>query len=153
MNNMKKLLVLVTVLMITAGAYAQIEAPVKWAYAAKRTSATEAVVFLKATIQPGWHIYSLHVKEGGPIKTSFTFAPSKDFSLIGKTIEPTPLKKYESSFKMNVTYFEKEVVFQQKIKLKSANATVVKGTLEYEVCNNLKCLPPEEISFNIPVAK
>lgn len=150
---MKKLLVLVTVLMITAGAYAQIETPVKWAYAAKRTSPTEAVVFLKATIQPGWHIYSLHVKKGGPIPTSFTFAPSKDYMLIGKTIEPKPASKYEKSFYMNVTYFEKEVVFQQKIKLRSANATAVKGTLEYEVCNNQKCLPPEDVNFSIPVAK
>jgi len=150
---MKKLLVLVIALMLTAGAYAQIEAPVKWGYGAKRISATEAVVFLKATIQPGWHIYSLHVKKGGPIATSFTFAPSKDYMLTGKTIEPKPASKYEKSFYMNVTYFEKEVVFQQKIKLKSANAITVKGKLEYEVCNNQKCLPPEEVSFNIPVAK
>jgi DsbC/DsbD-like thiol-disulfide interchange protein len=150
---MKKFLVLVTALMITASAYAQIEAPVKWSYAAKRTSATEAVVFLKATIQTGWHIYSLNVKPGGPIKTSFTFEKSKDFTLTGKTTEPTPLKKFEKTFKMNVTYFEKEVVFQQKIKLKSANATKVTGKLEYEVCNNLKCVLPPEVNFSIPVAK
>lgn len=150
---MKKLLALTAALVLTISVYAQIEAPVKWSYAAKRTSATEAVVFLKATIQAGWHIYSLNVKEGGPIKTSFTFEKSKDFTLAGKTTEPKPLAKYEKSFKMNVTYFEKEVIFQQKIKLKSANATTVKGKLEYEVCNNLKCLPPEEVSFSIPVAK
>jgi len=150
---MKKLLALTAALILTISAYAQIEAPVKWSYAAKRTSATEAVVFLKATIQPGWHIYSLNVKEGGPIKTSFTFEKSKEFSLIGKTTEPKPMVKFENSFKMNVTYFEKEVIFQQKIKLKSANVTTVKGKLEYMVCNNIKCLPPEEVNFTIPVAK
>ena len=150
---MKKLLVLVTAVMLTLGAFAQIEAPVKWAYAAKRTSATEAVVFLKATIQPGWHIYSLNVKEGGPIKTSFTFAPSKDYALAGKVVEPKPATKFENAFKMNVSYFEKEVVFQQKIKLKSANTITVKGRLEYMVCNNQKCLPPEEVNFSIPLGK
>ena len=150
---MKKLLALTAALILTISAYAQIEAPVKWSYAAKRTSATEAVVFLKATIQPAWHIYSLNVKEGGPIKTSFTFEKSKDFTLTGKTTEPKPMAKFEKAFKMNVTYFEKEVIFQQKIKLKSANATTVKGKLEYMVCNNLKCLPPEEVNFTIPVAK
>ncbi len=150
---MKKLLALVAAITITACAYAQIEAPVKWGYFAKRTSPTEAIILLKATIQPGWHIYSLHVKKGGPIATSFTFMPSKDYTLMGPVSEPKPASKFEPSFKMNVTYFEKEVIFQQKIKLKSPNATVVKGALEYEVCNNQKCLPPEDVNFNIPVAK
>jgi DsbC/DsbD-like thiol-disulfide interchange protein len=150
---MKKLGLLIVALMLTIGAFAQIEAPVKWSYAAKRISPTEAVVLLKATIQPGWHIYSQKVKEGGPIKTSFVFTPSKDFTLVGKTIEPKPATKFEKAFKMNVSYFEKEVIFQQKVKLKSANATTIKGKLEYMVCNDLKCLPPEEVNFTVAVGK
>lgn len=150
---MKKLGVLLIALMFTIGAYAQIEAPVKWSYAAKRVSPTEAVIFLKATIQPGWHIYSQKVKEGGPIKTSFVFTSSKDFTLVGKPVEPKPATKFEKAFKMNVSYFEKEVVFQQKIKIKSANAITVKGKLEYMVCNDIKCLPPEEVSFTVAVNK
>ena len=140
-------------LLISIGAFAQIETPVKWSYAAKRISATEAVVFLKATIQDGWHIYSMDVKEGGPIKTSFTFPASKEYSLVGTPTEPTPVTKYEKSFSMNVSYFEKAVIFQQKIKIKSANATVVKGQLEYMTCNDKKCLPPEDVDFSIPVSK
>jgi len=54
---------------------------------------------------------------------------------------------------MNVTYFENSVIFQQRIKLKSAKATVVKGQLEYETCNDKKCLPPEDVSFSIPLGK
>ena len=135
------------------GAYAQIESPVKWSYAAKKLSNTEAVVFLKATIQDGWHIYSQNVKDGGPIKTSFTFLPSKEYSLVGKTSEPAPATKYEDAFKMNVSYFEKSVIFQQKIKLKSPNASVVKGKLEYMTCNDRKCLPPEDLDFSVPLSK
>src|SRR6202012_1478653 len=97
---MKKLLLLITVLMVSAGAFAQIEAPVKWAYAAKRISPTEAVVFLRATIDDGWHIYSSNQKDGGPIKTSFDFAPSKDYVLVGKPSEPKPLSKFEKTFSM-----------------------------------------------------
>jgi hypothetical protein len=150
---MKKVLILAALMVIGVGAFAQIEAPVKWSYAAKRISSTEAVVFLKATIEDSWHIYSLNVKDGGPIKTSFTFKPSKDYTLTGKPIEPTPLSKYEKSFSMDVTYFEKSVIFQQKIKLKSADATTVKGQLEYMTCNDKKCLPPEDIDFAIPLGK
>jgi thiol:disulfide interchange protein DsbD len=150
---MKKCLFLAAVLMISIGAYAQIEAPVKWSYGAKKISSTEAVIFLKATIEDGWHIYSQDVKDGGPIKTSFTFTPSSAYSLVGKTIEPTPTTKFEDAFKMNVSYFEKSVIFQQKIKLKSANASVVKGKLEYMTCNNKKCLPPEDVDFSVPLSK
>jgi hypothetical protein len=150
---MKRIFLAAAALVLSFGAKAQIESHVKWSYAAKKISPTEAVVFLKATIDDKWHIYGLDVKDGGPIKTSFTFAPSKEYSLVGKPIQPTPIKKYESTFKMDVTYFEKSVVFQQKIKLKSANATAVKGQLEYMTCNDQKCLPPEDIDFSIPLGK
>lgn len=150
---MKKILLLIIVLVMSKGAFAQIESPVKWAYGAKRISPTEAVIFLRATIDDGWHIYSLNIKDGGPIKTSFTFPSSKDYTLIGTVTEPKPASKYETSFKMDVTYFEKTVTFQQKIKLKTKGATVVKGSLEYETCNDHKCLPPDDVDFSIPIAK
>lgn len=150
---MKKLLLLMVALVICAGAYAQIETPVRWAYAAKKLNSKEAVVYLKATIQPGWHIYSLNVGDGGPIKTSFEFTPSKLYAPVGKTTEPQPLSKYEESFKMNVTYFEKEVVFSQKVSLKSAAATAVTGKLTYMTCNDKKCLPPDDVDFTIPLGK
>ena len=150
---MKRILLLMVVFMISAGAYAQIEAPVKWSYAAKRLPNNEAVIFLRATIQDGWHIYSQNVKDGGPIKTSFTFAKSNQYTLVGNASEPTPLSKYEDAFKMDVSYFEKTVTFQQKIKLKSPNVTAVKGQLEYMTCNNKKCLPPEDVDFTVPLGK
>ncbi|GAB2988274.1 hypothetical protein GCM10027049_31040 [Mucilaginibacter puniceus] len=148
---MKKLLVLIGVLVLSVVANAQIETPIRWAQGSKRISDTEAMVLLRARIQPGWHIYSQIVNEGGPIKTSFTFAPSETYTLAGKTIEPTPKTKYEEGFKMNIGYFEKEVIFQQKVKLKSTSSTEVKGVLEYAVCNKIGCLPPEELAFNIPI--
>ena len=95
---MKKLLVLTTALLITISASAQIENPVKWAYAAKRTSAADATFFIKATIQNGWHIYSQYVKEGGPIKTSFTFTPSKTYTTVGKPTEPKAVTKFDKQF-------------------------------------------------------
>jgi DsbC/DsbD-like thiol-disulfide interchange protein len=150
---MKKAFAIVIALFLTVGAYAQIVTPVKWAYAAKRTGANEVTVFLKASIGAGWHIYSQNVKEGGPIKTSFTFAKSKDYTLVGKTIEPKPITKFEKAFNMNVSFFENEVVFTQKLKLKSANVAVIKGQLEYMTCNDQKCLPPEDVNFTIPVGK
>lgn len=150
---MKKLLVLITILMISASAFAQIESPVKWAYGAKRISSTEAVIFIRATIDDGWHIYSAYQKDGGPVKTAFTFTPSRDYALVGKVSEPTPLTKFEKAFGIDVTYFENTVTFQQKVHLKTSGAAVIKGKLEYETCNDHKCLPPDDVDFSIPVGK
>jgi len=50
---------------------AQILTPVKWSYAAKETGKNEAVVFLKATIDDGWRIYSQIVKGGWSGKNQF----------------------------------------------------------------------------------
>ncbi|MGN6396634.1 MAG: protein-disulfide reductase DsbD domain-containing protein [Mucilaginibacter sp.] len=148
---MKKLLFILSALILCITAKAQVEAPVKWSYAAKKLNATEAVVFIKADITTMWHIYGLKVKSDGP-KTAFTFAKSKDYQLVGATTQPVPVKKYEPNLKMDITYFEKSVIFQQKIKLKSTDKAIVKGQLEYVACNGSKCLPPEDVNFSIPIA-
>lgn len=148
---MKKATLVIAMLLFTIlGASAQIETPVTWSYAQKKTSATEAIIYIKATVQDGWHIYSQHVKPGGPVKTTIKFNPSKEFTKVGTTSEPKPLTKFEKVFDMNVGYFEKSVVFQQKIKLSKATANVT-GTIEFMVCDESRCLPPEEIKFAVQV--
>lgn len=148
---MKILLVSGALLLGAASAQAQILTPVKWAYAAKKTSPTEAVLLLKATMDEGWHVYSQTVQKGGPVKTTLTFAPAKTYTLVGTPTEPTPVTKYEPAFEMPVSYFAGSVVFQQKIKLTGKGPLTIKGTVKYMTCNDTKCLPPDEIAFSIPV--
>lgn len=146
--------ILVSIMLLAAGlclkASAQILAPVKWSYASKKISNKEAVIYLKASIENGWHIYSQNVKDGGPIKTSISFNAAKGFSLIGNTKEPKPVTRREETFNMDVSFFEHSVVFQQKIRLNSKQVQV-KGKLEYMTCNDKQCLPPEEVKFSILV--
>lgn len=148
---MKKIIIALVLLASTQVLNAQIRRPVKWSYAAKKTSPTEAVVFFKATIDKGWHIYSQHINDGGPTKTVFTFAPSQQYSLVGKTEESKPIQKFEKMFSMNVGYFENEALFKQKVKLKSSKQTVVKGSLQFGACDDHECIPPEDVEFNVTV--
>jgi DsbC/DsbD-like thiol-disulfide interchange protein len=148
---MKKITLILTLVFFTAvGAFAQLENPITWSYGVKKISKTEAVVLIKATIEDGWHLYSLNLKPGGPNKTIITFSPSKDFTLVGKAAEPKPIIKYEKVFKMDVGYFQDEVVFQQKIKLNKPSA-VVKGKVEFMVCDDSHCLPPDDVTFSVQV--
>ncbi len=139
------------VMMTGSAAHAQVQSPVKWTSSAKRLKNNEVMLSLRATIQSGFHIYSMSVKSGGPVKTSFSFTPAKGYALVGKTTEPTPIAKFEEAFKMDVLYFENTVTFQQKIKLKAPAATAVKGTVEFMACDAHKCLPPEDVGFSIAI--
>ncbi|WDF77183.1 protein-disulfide reductase DsbD family protein [Mucilaginibacter sp. KACC 22773] len=148
---MKKIILLS--LLLLGGIFttkAQILQPVHWSYAAKKINATEAVLFFKANIDGGWHVYSQYLKEGGPVPTSFSFKPSKDYMLTGKTSEPKPVVRMEKVFDMEVGFFENEVIFQQKIKLKNKQTTV-SGTISYMTCNDQKCLPPSDAEFSIAI--
>lgn len=148
---MKRFTLILSLLFFASfGAFAQLEDPVTWSYVAKKTSATEATVYIKANIEEGWHLYSQTVKPGGPNKTVFTFPKSKDYTLVGTTVEPKPISKFEKVFNMNVPYFADQVVFTQKVKL-NKGTTTVKGKVEFMVCNDSKCLPPSEIEFSVPV--
>lgn len=87
---MKKLIVLIWALLISVGSYSQILTPVKWSYAARKTGPDEATLYFKATIDKGWHIYSLHMAEGGPVRTTLSFSPSKLYRPEGQPREPRP---------------------------------------------------------------
>ncbi|MFD2582516.1 protein-disulfide reductase DsbD domain-containing protein [Pedobacter vanadiisoli] len=148
---MKKNLILLFICSFFAiKSFGQIYHPVKWSYAAKKTGKNEAVVFVKATLEKGWHLYSQYVRKGGPQPTKFTFEKSNAYSLMGATKEPEAIVRLEPAFMMEVGFFESAVVFQQKVKLTGKNAAV-KGKVEFMVCNDKMCLPPDEVEFTINI--
>jgi thiol:disulfide interchange protein DsbD len=147
----KKLLFSLLLLSCVLFTQAQILKPVSWSFSSKQTGDQEFELTLTAKIDNNWHLYSQFIADGGPIPTSFKFTPSADYQLIGKASEsPKPKKVFEKAFNMNVSFFEKKAVFTQKIKLK-VPATTIKGTLEFMVCNDNQCLPPEDVDFSFSV--
>lgn len=147
---MKRILVFL-LFIISFSLRAQIVEPVSWSYSSKKVSDFEADLIIKANIDPGWHVYSQFIGEGGPIPTSFKFTPSKDYSLIGKVSEtPKAVSAFDKNFGIQIAWHEKEVVFKQRIKVKSPNP-IVSGSLEFMVCNDVRCLAPTEVEFKITV--
>lgn len=148
---MKKNLILLLIFPFFAlKGFGQIYDPIKWSYASKKTGKTEAVIFVKATLEKGWHLYSQYIQRGGPQPTKFTFEKSAAYSVSGYTAEPKPIVRLEPAFMMEVGFFENSVIFQQKVKLKAKKATV-KGKVKFMVCNDKMCLPPDEVEFTIDI--
>ena len=151
---MKKSLSLVSLFLCsTILSFAQLTKPVAWSLS-QQTAGDDAVIELaiKATINPGWHIYSTKLPEGGPVKTAVTFIPdSSKFTLIGEISSLTPPnKEFDKIFNMDLEFFSKEVVFVQKIKLLSKDSFELKGSVEYQSCNDETCtLDEHDFSINI----
>ena len=145
-----KLSLFLALLISTISTTGQILAPVKWSYAAKKLDQKYAVVYLKAEMEVNWHIYSTKMQTDGPVARAFTFNATPEYSLVEDVKEPKPIKHFEKAFGRNALYFEKSVVFQQKILL-NKEAMVIKGKLRYMACDNKRCLSPQEVSFEIPV--
>jgi thiol:disulfide interchange protein len=131
---------------------AQILKPVSWSVDQKRIGNNEIELTLKASIAPDWHLYSTNLPEGGPIKTSIVFTPdSLNYIPLGEiSTLTTPLKEHDQIFNMDLEFFNKEAVFVQRIRQLSANSFVLKGSVEYQTCNNETCtLDEHDFIFNI----
>jgi len=145
----RKILLTVLLFSVFGAAHAEILNPVTWRVVANKLNNSENAVIITAQIGKNWHLYSQFIAEGGPVATSFTFSPSTDYALIGKVSEaPKPHKAYEKAFKMDVAYFEHEAVFTQKVKL-NVPATLIKGKVNYMMCDDSQCLPPTDYEFSI----
>lgn len=126
---------------------AQIMEPVKWAFDSKQEGQVVTLIF-KATIDQGWHLYDTELPEGGPIKTSINFSDSTLFEFMGELQkEPMPTQYFDKIFNMQVGYFSNEATLTQKIKLKTADKTDIKGFVEFMSCNDETCTPPTEADF------
>lgn len=130
--------------------FAQIFHPVHWSYGFKRLPNNEAMLFFKATIDQGWHIYDQNEPADGPTKTEFTFDHSDSYMLTGNVVQPKAIEKFEQAFNMTVHYYERSVIFQQRVKLKQAHGTA-SGSIAFGCCNAQKCLPPETVQFKIKI--
>lgn len=148
---MKKLFAFLAFFLISSLGFSQILKPVKWSFSAQNINEKEAFLIATATIEKGWHVYSQDIGEGGPIPTTLKFVKSQDYKLEGKTTEaPKAVSAYDNNFGMQISWHESKAIFKQKIKFNKPELTV-KGTLEFMVCNDKQCLPPEDIDFSIAV--
>ena len=136
---------------ISVVAHAQGRQPVKWYFEAEKISTKEAVVTLTAEIEPGWHIYSPYMEEGGPMPTGFAFKTSDTYKLEGKIVEiGEPIEKFDNTFMIPVIWFEDKAIFTQRIRL-ADESVVVEGSVEFMACMDDICLLPEKKSFRVEI--
>ena len=145
---MKKfLVVLFTIISFTS--FSQIFNPVSWEFSQEKISETEVELTFKASIDEPWHMYSQYVSDE-MLATKFTFIYNGD-TVVSKLKEPKPSEEYDETSDIMLLYFSKEVIFTQQLEINSVNNIEISGYVDFIVCDNGSCLPPDysEFSFTI----
>ncbi|WP_299275481.1 protein-disulfide reductase DsbD domain-containing protein [uncultured Psychroserpens sp.] len=151
---MKNLIItLCAAIIFSMTSHAQIFEPVSWETSVEKISDDEYDLIATATIDSGWHLYSQSVPEDGPIPTTFKYKTNANFELIGKTIEEEGHTIDDPVFQMVIKFFEDKAEFRQRIKVLNEELSIVEGEVEFMVCDDEKCLPPDYVDLNFTIKK
>src|SRR5579884_1760602 len=140
--------VLVLALGLASVLYAAKEDPVQWTLApvdgvSRVAPGSERYLELKASIQPGWHLYSPTTPPGGPIPTKIQLTPNPAIAAY-KVFRPQPVRKLDPNFQIETETYTGDVTFLIDA-ITSANAAgtaTIEAQMRYQVCSDVKCLPP-----------
>ncbi len=119
--------------------------PALWSHEVKQLSDTEYELVFKGKIFEGWHVYSQYTAEGGSLPSEFTFEKAgEEYELLGKTEESETITEYSDVFEVDETFFKKEAIFTQRIKLLSPEVSQISVNLFYQICKEV-CIPKDEL--------
>ncbi|MDP7654057.1 MAG: cytochrome c biogenesis protein CcdA [Candidatus Marinimicrobia bacterium] len=148
-KSLRPITVLVMILLLTNGTFAQSPKPVKVEIRLSEdrvTAGDQLILITTVTLDEGWHIYAINEKIDGPIATVIDVAGSGIIRSVGKTREPTPIKKYDSGFQKDTYFHEGIVVFETPIELDPLiipGSNTLNASILYQACNASLCLPPK----------
>jgi thiol:disulfide interchange protein len=124
--------------------YSQILKKVRWTTelsSANVKVGDEIDVVFKASIDPGWYIYSVGFNEDcGPIAMSVEFENNAGFEVTGSLRAIKDHAKHDKTFDCDVRIFETRGEFRQTVRVLSVDASVIKGSYEGQVCSETEGL-------------
>lgn len=125
--------------------------PISWTFTAKKLGTNTYEIHMTAAIQNEWHLYSQNQPEDAiAIPTSFTIKRNPLIALNGKIKEIGKLEKFkDENLGLSANQYSKKVDFVQVVNLKGKVKTNFSGSVEYQTCDDKKCLPPKTVNFNV----
>ncbi|WP_108425717.1 protein-disulfide reductase DsbD family protein [Flagellimonas amoyensis] len=143
---MRAVLLFLGLFLINLSLFSQTDAnPAIWSHQVNKISDTEYELVFTAKIMDGWHIYSQYTVEGGSLPSEFTFEKAgEDYELVGQTSESETITEYSDIFEVDETFFKKEAIFTQKIKLLDPEVNQISVNLFYQICKEV-CIPLDHL--------
>jgi len=109
-------------------------------------------VAVTATLEPGWHLYSLTQKPGGPRPTAIEIAGDSPRRIAGR-FEPDsppdahPVNDVPSWKGLVVEEHAGRVTWRAPLEPATNGDAEVRGSVSLQLCRDNACLPPDTISF------
>ena len=144
---MKKLLLFFALFFSFSGVLKAQDNPVTWTSSFEKISDKEYDLVLKASIIPGWHLYSQFTAEGGSLPIIIKKGDKAEgFKLVGKAVESDTIKKFSDVFEVYESYFDLSAVLKQRIVLNNKNINEVNLNLTGQVCKEINgvCIQIDE---------
>ena len=135
-------------LLLTSGVWAGTPLPIHFTASVSPSPAhvgEVVIVTVKATVDAGWHVYSVVPAANGPAATEITSLPGG--TAAGSTTEDAPIQKFDPNFQTQVAYHEGAATFQRQFRLMGPAGKSV--TLHYQTCNDHICLPPTDVTLPV----
>ena len=147
---MKSILAFLLITITAITAQAQLN-PVSWSFSAKKIADKTYEIHLTATMLSGWHLYSqVQPDDAIAIPTGFKINNNPLLALEGKIKEIGKMQKFhDAKLVVSANQYAGKVDFVQVVKLKGVAKTNVTGTVEYQTCDDKKCLPPKTVNFSV----
>jgi Disulphide bond corrector protein DsbC len=133
------------------------ERPVAWVAAPPGRAVPvggTATVRLTATIDTGWHLYSITQGPGGPIPTRIALAPGQSFVLADSVRGPAATRRFDPNFGIDVETYEGAAAFALRVRVGPGarlGTDTVAIKARYQACNATLCLPPRTETIPVPL--
>src|ERR1700753_2079841 len=101
----------------------------------------KAWLALKATIQPGWHLYSPTTPPGGPIITQIRLSDNPAVSSY-TLYRPQPVRKLDQNFGVDTETYSGEAtfLFDAPTAASASGQARISAATRYQACSDVKCL-------------
>lgn len=131
-------------------AAAQMESPVAWRCAARTAGDSAVVATFSATIEPGWHVYSMDLPDGGPVALSVEWE-SLDGAALDGGIESDrePVSSRDDVFDMELSWWERGVTLEQRFAVADTGDYHISGQIRYMACSDVSCQAPTAEVFSL----
>jgi thiol:disulfide interchange protein DsbD len=125
--------------------------PVTWTFTSKKLAGGNYEIHMTATLEKGWHLYAQEQPDDAiAMGTEFTITSNPLIEKVGKIKEEGKLEKFhDKELKLSANQYSNTVDFVQTIKLKGKAKTSFSGSVQYQTCDDKKCLPPKTVNFKV----
>jgi hypothetical protein len=125
--------------------------PVTWTFTSKKLPNGNYEIHMTATLEKGWHLYSQEQPDDAiAMPTTFTITSNPLIEKVGKIKEVGKLEKFhDKELDLSANQYSTTVNFIQTVKLKGKAKTNFTGSVEYQTCDDKKCLPPKTVNFKV----